>query len=286
MTTKVKMADSTSSAKIGLADPVLVEPAHALGVDQDRADLHADEERRRHAATALVEELDHGAVGADGHDQFGALLEGQQHRDVLARARGREHDVREPELVEALGTGRARPCSRGPPGAAPQCRAVGHGVHVADDHVGGAAELEEGVGAAVDPDQQRPHLRQVAGALQRGRGPPGSRRPARRQHVAIPEVEATGQVGLSISRCRSGEVRERVLGEALQLVAHEAPRFLDLVLQEAMDWRVREPTAAAGDDLVAATMTAVPRPSRTGPRARRVDEGDAGGESSSGPRLG
>ena len=43
-------------------------------------------------AAALVEELDERGVGADGDDERGALLVGQQHRDVLAGAGGREDD--------------------------------------------------------------------------------------------------------------------------------------------------------------------------------------------------
>src|SRR5699024_1147067 len=40
---------------------------------------------------------------------------------------------------------------------------VGHGVHIADDHVRSVAGLDDGVGAAVDADEQRPVFADVGG---------------------------------------------------------------------------------------------------------------------------
>ena len=82
-----------------------------------------------------------------------------------------EHDV---------GRGRARRAARRrAPGrrgrrarraSAPQRRAaLGHRVEVADDQVGLVADLEQGVGAAVDADEHRPHLADVAAAQERAR---------------------------------------------------------------------------------------------------------------------
>jgi hypothetical protein len=94
--------------QVALADAVVVEAVHALGVDQDRADLHADEERGGHAGPALVEEVDHRRVGAHRHDQVGAPLEGHEHGDVLGGAGGGEDHVGHAQLLEQLRPG-ARP---------------------------------------------------------------------------------------------------------------------------------------------------------------------------------
>src|SRR5699024_5633593 len=112
---------------------------------------------------ALVEELREGGVGADGDDHGGALLVGQQHRDVLAGAGGGEGDraVLDPQRGEPLHP-RGAAIAIGVHhqlGAAAQ-RAVGDGIHVADDHVGVEARLEHGIGAAVDADDDRAVLAQ------------------------------------------------------------------------------------------------------------------------------
>ena len=70
------MAAATISSEVALADGS-GRAADALGVDQLRAQHHADQERRRHAGAALVEELDHRGVGADGDDELGAVLVGR-----------------------------------------------------------------------------------------------------------------------------------------------------------------------------------------------------------------
>ena len=91
--------------QIAPADRALVEPCHALGVDQHRPDPQAGEEGRRHAGPALVEELDHRVVGADGDDELGPALVGQEHGGILARALDDELDVLLAELLELLVAG-------------------------------------------------------------------------------------------------------------------------------------------------------------------------------------
>ena len=86
-----------ASAELGL-----VEPADPLGVDQPLADPQPGEEGRGHAAALAVEELDQVEVGADGDDQRRPLLEGHQHRHVLAGAGGGDDRVRQPGIDQAL----------------------------------------------------------------------------------------------------------------------------------------------------------------------------------------
>ena len=88
------------------ADPALVEPAHALGVDQDGPHLQPHEEGGRHPRPALVEELHHRGVGADGHDQLGPLLVGEEHGHVLAGAGRLEGGVGQAQLLEPGRPGR------------------------------------------------------------------------------------------------------------------------------------------------------------------------------------
>ena len=100
-------AASTSTTSAARGDPAAVEPAHALGVDELAADPQPGEEGRGHAAAALVEELDERGVRADRDDQRGALLVGEQHRDVLAGGRRREDDRLDAEILHPLQPGRA-----------------------------------------------------------------------------------------------------------------------------------------------------------------------------------
>src|SRR5699024_3297237 len=71
-------------------DALAVEQGDAFGVDELRAHPQSGDEGRGHALAALVEELHDGVVGADGHDELGALVVGEQHGDVLAGAGGGE----------------------------------------------------------------------------------------------------------------------------------------------------------------------------------------------------
>ena len=103
------IAVSTSSSSAGPEMRLPVEAAHTLGVDQLTADLEPGQERRRHAAAALVQELDEVVVRADRDDHRRALLVGQQHRDVLAGRRGREGRVADTPSC----------CTRASPGARP-----------------------------------------------------------------------------------------------------------------------------------------------------------------------
>ena len=141
------------------AGPGAVQAAHALGIDEDLADAQAREERRGHAFAVAIEELDEVELRADRDDQPGALLGGDQQRDVLARAgRGNELEV-QAQLLQAAATGRAAVGVgvHDELRAAAQRRLAGR-VHVADDHVRGEALLEQGLGAAVDGDDHRAHV--------------------------------------------------------------------------------------------------------------------------------
>ena len=116
-------------------------------------------------------------------------------------------------------------------GPAPQ-RLVGAGVHVADDHVGLVARLDQRVGAAVDPHQQRAVL--------------GDVRPKRIQVAAVvvaadhdqhvPALDPGRHVGyadpLEQQLLLLAEVGHGVLGEGLDLVRQPLPRVLQLLLED------------------------------------------------------
>src|SRR5699024_12694335 len=100
----------------------------------------------------------------DGHDEFGALVIGEQHGDVLAGAGGGEGHAVDAEGVDAFGA-RGVAVAVGVDddlGAGGQ-GGVGHGVHIADDHVRSVAGRDDGVGAAVDAGAQRAVGGNVAG---------------------------------------------------------------------------------------------------------------------------
>src|SRR6185312_3047538 len=210
------------------------------------------QERRRHTRAALVEELDHGGVRPDGHDQLRLRLVGEEHGDVLTGALGHELEVVDAPLEEVLTSG-------GPPigmhvvhqlGAAPEAL-LRHRVEVADDDVGLEAVLEERVGTAVDADEHRPVLADVRAQ----RGEVGA--------VVVPahddECVATGEVGPDGREGQRLErepgllldVLERVLGEALQLGADGRAR----VLHRGLDAGDAEHRAAPEQLAVAPELT-------------------------------
>ena len=85
-----------------------------------------------------------------------ALVVGEQHRDVLARAGGREDHRLDPERPHPLEPGRPTVAVGVHDDLGPAAqRVVGHRVHVADDEVGPVPRLDERVGAAVDADEDR-----------------------------------------------------------------------------------------------------------------------------------
>src|SRR5699024_8390301 len=93
-----------------------------------------------------------------------ALVVGEQHGDVLAGAGGGGGHAVDAEGVDAFGArgvavtvGVDDDLGTGGQGG------VGHGVHIADDHVRSVAGLDDGVGAAVDADEQRPVFADVGG---------------------------------------------------------------------------------------------------------------------------
>jgi len=197
-----------------------VQAAHALGVDEDLAEAQAREERRGHAASVLVEELDEVELRADGDDQLRALLGGDEHRHVLARARRRHELEGQPERLEvvaarsaAVGIGVDDELS-----AAAQ-RALGGGVHVADDHVGLEALVDERVRAAVngqdrgldvaDVGAQRAQVLLVVDAAD-----DDERRPVAEIRVKSRQLDPPGQELALLEH-----VLDRVLGEGLECVA-------------------------------------------------------------------
>ena len=102
-------------------------------------------------------------------------------------------------------------------------------VHVADDHVGREAQLQEGVGAAVDADEQRALLLEVAAAAQQLEVLLVVDAADDHEHLAAPEVDRdVGDVGVVDEEVALAlDVAEGVLGEALELVAHVAAGLLE-----------------------------------------------------------
>ena len=98
----------------------------------------------------------------DGDDQLGALLVGEQHRDVLAGADVGKVDRVDAEVLHPRQAGRAtvRIGVHDDLGAGGQ-RGVGDRVHVADDQVRLESGVEQRVGAAVDADEHRLELADV-----------------------------------------------------------------------------------------------------------------------------
>jgi hypothetical protein len=183
-------------------------------------------------------------VGTDGDDQLGALLVGQQHRDVLAGGRRREGDRLDAEVLHA---GQAGGAAVGVGvhddlGTAAQ-DVVAHRVHVADDHVRSVAGLDERVGTAVDPDQHRPVVPDVG--------------PQRLQVLLVvvaadddqhvPALDLGGHVrdadAVEQQRALALHVLHRVGGEGLQLDRQPGPR-----LGHRLGDRLRGLLGALGED--------------------------------------
>ena len=159
-------AAAMSSTQVEAADPAFVEPVHALRVDEHRTEAQAGEERRRHALAALVEELDHRRVRADGDDERRARLRTRaaSRRPRWCR-RPRTRRTARPTRRAARDRARDRRGARG--ARAPRAlrqRALRHRVEVADDDVGLEADLEQRVGTAVDADEHRAGTRGCTGA--------------------------------------------------------------------------------------------------------------------------
>ena len=160
MTTTSRTSETAAKIdEVFAADGRPVEPRHPLRVDEDLADSESGQEGGRHPGAVLVEELDQVEVGAHGDDQRRPLLEGKQHRNVLGWSRGRNHKVIEFHLLNSLLTGCATVCV----GVDDQLcaaaqRVIAGRVHVSKDQVGLQPLLADRVGAAIHPDQQRPHV--------------------------------------------------------------------------------------------------------------------------------
>jgi hypothetical protein len=173
-------------------------------------------------------------VCADGHDQLGALLVGEQQRNVLADSRRGDHVEVEPEALKpSRARGLAVAVGVDEELGATAKRPVGDGVHVADDHVRPHARVEQCVRAPVDADDDRfevtdvrPDDRQVALVT----GATGDD-----QRVALPEARLQRREGDPLGQEPSllAQIAEGVLGELLQRLGHPRPllgqRDLELV---------------------------------------------------------
>ena len=184
-----------------------------------------------------LEELDQVQVRPDGDDQLRALLEREQQREVLADP-GRRHGV-----VRAR---RAR-SSRAAPGAfplpryacttisAPQTqRLVRDRVHVADDDVRLAADLEQRVGAAVDGDEHGLEVADVAlddpqVALHSGTARHDERVPVAEARAQRRELHRAGEHAALLA-----QVPHRVLGELLERLRH-APALIGERARQLVD---------------------------------------------------
>src|SRR5262245_5747521 len=214
----------------------LVEPAHALRLDDLVAYPHPGQDRACHSRPTFVEELYQVEPHANGDDQPGSELVGQQNCHVLACARCRAEYRIKFERSDTLESGRTaiRVGVYDEFGTAGQ-GAVRDRVHVADDEVRLVARVEQRISTAVHRNQHRFELSDVGPqrlqifpvtvAARDHKGMPALKlRPERRHPDAIDELleiaadvfdrirhegpDLRGQVGLGIDRC----ARHRVGG--------------------------------------------------------------------------
>ena len=126
-----------------------------------------------------------------------------------------------PSLEQALAAGRAA-VGVGVDdqlGAAAQRRVAG-GVHVAEDHVRLQPRLEHPVGAAVDGDDQRPHVADVG---------------AQRLQVAAVAVAADDDQDVAVAEGGPGRRELDAAGQQVGLLAHVGDRVLGELGQRLVD---------------------------------------------------
>ena len=164
----------------------------------------------------------------DGDDQLGSLLVCKQERKVFTDPCHSHHLVGDAKGTRALLT-RSQSVAvavHEQLGAGAK-RVIRDGVHVAHDHVGRVARLEESIGAAVDGDQDRLEVAHV--------------RPDHPQ-VALVAGTARDDECVAVAKARR-ELRELdALGEQLSLFAQVAHR----VLGESLE-RLRDTAALLGE---------------------------------------
>src|SRR5215217_1308133 len=206
-----------------------VELRDALRVNQARSNLQARQEGRGGPSAALVQELHEADVGADGHDQLRPALLGDENGDVLGEpGRGERLGIFYSRCPHALQAG-AIPIRVGVDQEAAGYPETffGDRVHVAEDQVRLPPGLEQGVGSAVNPDDERPHLPQV--------------RPQSREVLSVVVASHHDEylAATHLTRQVAGDLEP---GEKKTLlVAHE----LDRVLGEALERRADDlPTLA------------------------------------------
>ena len=185
--------------------PAGVERRDARGVDEPGPDPQPGEERRGQPAALAVEELVERGVGADGHDQRGALGVGEQQRDVLGGAAGGDPGRADAEPLEPVrahqpvgGVGVQDHLTRGAQ------RLVGHGHPGRCRPAGEAARRHQDVGRQPGPragrrrrastrDEHRALLADEARAAAAGRPRSRSRAPPRPPAgpaIAVAQVRA------------------------------------------------------------------------------------------------
>ena len=174
---------------------------------------------------------------ADGDDQLGAALVGEQHRDVLRDPRRGDRLERDAEAAQALLPGRVALAIGVDEdlGAAAE-RRVRDRVHVADDHVRLPALLHQRLGAAVHRDQHGPEVAHVRAhdpevALVARAARDDERVAVAEAGAELREVDPLGQQPPFLA-----EVPQRVVGEVLQRLGDAAlllgERIGQLVLAE------------------------------------------------------
>ena len=117
---------------------------------------------------------------------------------------------------------------------APQRSAsLADGVHVADDDVGPVPDLQQRVGSAVDADEERAHLLQVAASAQDGEIVLVADAPNDEQHLTALEVDRhLGNVRVVDEQMAFLlDVGQGVLREPLELAAHGPAGFVEGDLQ-------------------------------------------------------
>ena len=230
---------------------------------------------------------------ADGDDQLGAFPVREQERDVLGDPGCRDRLEGHAEAAEPLFT-RSVTFAVGVDqdlGAAPK-RVVGDRIHVADDHVGLPALLQQRLRAAVDGDEHGLEVAHVRAddpeiALVAGPARDDERVPVSEAGLQRREVDPLGEQPALLA-----QVAHRVVGELLERLRHTAllrcERTDELALLECPaggDTRPvpEEAPAANGEPLAVRDLVEELAARRRRSGGRRRGRGGAGPGSGSGP---
>ena len=276
------------------ADLAADEPRDALRVDEDLPHLQPRHERRGHPGAVALEELDQVEVRADGDDQLGALLVGEQQRDVLADpGRGDRAERRAPSRSSARRARarrrrgrRGRRARRRERSASSETESMSPTITSRPD-----ARLEQRVGAAVDADEHRLERRgRTGGRCARSRLCPGPRATT----SACRSRKRVSSAGKSMPSASSAplvaEVAERVLGERPRAPRSRAPRCSASARLELarLERPARREAGAVAEDARAAhgELLAVARPRRRAARRARRSAARRRARAAAGPGSG